>query len=217
MRKCLALSSMLVAIVLAGCTTAAQRQAQAIASNNQEAAAILQSCTRAVYDSAGFEPLRAHVPLNPDQLTLEQLADTNLATDGEIKAILLLHPAFQACSTDYLNQIALTTPTLVPIFATMLTRRDEALVGAIQKTVSWGEYLTQVRELLAEARTQGAEEGRRIAAGLEQSHQAELVRRQAAADALMRYSQTQRIINNMNRPVFTNCIGGAGMVNCVSQ
>jgi hypothetical protein len=48
----------------------------------------------------------------------------------------------------------------------------------------------------------------RLVAGLQQSHEAELERRQAAlqstADAFGRYAQTQQIISSMNRPV--NCI-----------
>jgi hypothetical protein len=43
----------------------------------------------------------------------------------------------------------------------------------------------------------------RIVAGLQQSHEAELARRQAAlhltADAFERYAQTQQIIGSMNR------------------
>jgi hypothetical protein len=51
-------------------------------------------------------------------------------------------------------------------------------------------------------------EGQRIVAGLQQSHEAELDRREAAlqsaADAFAQYAQTQQIISSMNRPV--NCI-----------
>ena len=61
-------------------------------------------------------------------------------------------------------------------------------------------------------------ESQRIVAGLEQSHQAELARRQAAAQAIAQWAQTQQAINAMNRPVTTNCMNlGSGMVNCVSQ
>ena len=45
-----------------------------------------------------------------------------------------------------------------------------------------------------------------------------LARRQAAAQAIAQWAQTQQVINAMNRPVTTNCTNlGSGIVNCVSQ
>lgn len=155
--------------LLAGCGTAAQRQAQAIASNNQDAGQQVKSCVLAVYDSADYDPIRPHAPANVDEATLEQLSDASFATDEEVKAILLIHPKFQLCRTNYLNQIAETTPTVVPIMAATFTRQENALVSLIQRKITWGGYLTQVRGVLAEARIQLAEEGRRIAIGLEQT------------------------------------------------
>jgi hypothetical protein len=74
-----------------------------------------------------------------------------------------------------------------------------------------------------EAQAQLVAEARRIEAGLEQSHEAELAQRQAAAQAaaaaLAQYAQTQQIIANMNRPTFTNCLrmGYQGnMLNCTT-
>lgn len=203
--------------LLAGCATAAQRQGQAIATNSQDAGQKLQSCMLAVSNSADFDPIRPHGLANVNEATLEQLSDASFATDDEIKAILVTHPKFQLCRTNFLNQIAQTTPTVVPIMAATWMRQEDALVGVIQKKISWGGYLTQVRGVFAEGRAQVAEETRRVAAGLEQSHQAEMARRQAAANAMMQYSQTQQIINNMNKPVFTNCTGYGYSVNCISQ
>jgi hypothetical protein len=56
-----------------------------------------------------------------------------------------------------------------------------------------------------------------VTAGLEQQHEAELARRQAAVDAMARAAQTQQLINAVNRPVMTNCTNlGSGMVYCTS-
>jgi hypothetical protein len=41
----------------------------------------------------------------------------------------------------------------------------------------------------------------RIVAGLQQSHEAELERRQSTTDPFERYAQTQQIISSMNRAV----------------
>jgi hypothetical protein len=79
----------------------------------------------------------------------------------------------------------------------------------IRKRQSWGEHTRQARDLAIEARTELTAEAERITSGLQQSHEAELARREAAAQAAAdafdaRYAQTQQIINSMNRPV--NCI-----------
>jgi hypothetical protein len=171
----------------------------------------------AAYNSPEAEPLRAHLAPPGGQATLQQLADTNTASDAEVAAFLAVHPKVQACRSTVLDQVGHTTPTIAAILAGEYVRADEILVALIQKRISWGNYITQGRELQAETRMQLNAEFGRIQAGLEQSHQAELARRQAAADAMARYYQTQQIINNMNQPVITNCVGGPGMVNCVSQ
>ena len=44
-----------------------------------------------------------------------------------------------------------------------------------------------------------------------------MARRQAAANAMTQYFQTQQMIDNMNRPVVTNCNQMGTMVNCVTR
>ena len=70
-----ATSVITIAGLLAGCATAAQRQYQAIASNNRSAAQGLHACAVAVYESPESAPLRRHVPLKANDATLEQLSD----------------------------------------------------------------------------------------------------------------------------------------------
>jgi hypothetical protein len=59
--------------------------------------------------------------------------------------------------------------------------------------------------------------GQNIQNNLQQSHQAEIAQRQAAANSMMQYYQTQQIINNMNRPINTTCTGFGNMVNCTTH
>jgi hypothetical protein len=197
-----------MAVVLLGCATAAQRQIQTMATNTRSASQTFQVCVLTLYNSPEVEPLRANLPPDPNRATLAQLANRNLATDAEIRAILENHPKLQACRQAFLDQISRTTPTFVPIFLATETSTDNEIINLIQKKISWGEFLQRWKALSAQGTAQLLAEDQRIMAGLEASHEAELARRQAAmqaaADALARYGQTQQIINNMNRPV--NCI-----------
>lgn len=64
-----ALSVAAAAVLLAGCATAAQRQYQAMASNNRSAMQDLQACTIAVYDSPEYAPFEDTSPTkSPMQL-----------------------------------------------------------------------------------------------------------------------------------------------------
>lgn len=206
-----------VAGLLVGCSTAAQRQYDGMVSNAQSASQRAEACGLARYNSPDFAPLRPHIPVNWNRVTLEQLADTHLATDEEIHALLAVHPSAQACRQDFLNQIALTAPSMVPIWASLYAKSDDSLVDLIQKKQSWGDHLRRVRSATAEEQAQQSAEEQRLLAGLNQSHQAEIAQRQAAANAMSQYLQTQQIINNLNRPVTTNCVMVGSQVICRSQ
>jgi hypothetical protein len=198
-----------IAALLAGCATAAQRQYQTMASNNQSSVQDLRICSETVYNSPEFAPLRRHLPFKVTDATLEQLSDNSLARDDEIKIILSLHPQLQSCRKQALDRIAQSTPTLVPIMLGVVTKGEDSLIDLIQKKQSWGSHVRRVRDVVISGTTELQVEGQRIMAGLQQSHEAELAQRQAAAQAMAasfaQYAQTQQIINNINRPVFTNC------------
>jgi hypothetical protein len=210
-----------IAALLAGCATAAQRQYQAMASNNQSAVQELQACTKALYDSPEYAPLRRHAPYKVSDATLEQLSDNSLATDDEIKLILALHPQLQSCRKQALDRITQSTPTLVPIMLGVVTKGEDSLIDLIQKKQSWGAHVRRVRDVVVAGAAELQVEGQKIMAGLLQSHEAELAQRQAAAQAMAasfaQYAQTQQIINSMNRPVFTNCSEMGNMLNCTTR
>jgi hypothetical protein len=210
-----------IVVLLAGCATAAQRQYQAMATGNRAAAQDLQDCVVALYDSPDFAPLRAHFALPPASPTLEQLSDSNRATDGEIRLLLEAHPRIQACRQQALDRVTQSTPSLAAILATLYAKSDDSLIQLISKRQSWGEHTKLTRDLAIEGRSELTAEAQRITSELQQSHEAELAQRQAAAqaaaDAFAQYAQTQQIISNMNRPVFTNCLRTGNMLNCATQ
>lgn len=205
------------AILLSGCATQAQRQAESMTNNTISAVAGLLACTQAVYQSSDFDPIRERTPIDSREITLAQLAYTGMITKSESDAVLKVHPRLQQCRRSYLEQIAMTTPTLVPIYADAWTKNDAALVALLQKKISWGEELRLTQQLSIETSARTMAEAQRIDAGLERSHEAELARRQAAANALAAYAQQQQAIANANRPITTNCRALGNSVNCVTQ
>jgi hypothetical protein len=211
------LSVLVIAALLSGCATAAQRQYQAIAANNGAAVAQLASCTSAVYNSPENAPIRRHFPARISELSLEQLADASTASDEEIRIILAVHPQLQECRRSALDRLVKSSPSFVPILIVEFNKNEDDLLSLIQRKIAWVEYTKRVRDRAAETRVALQAESQRIVAGLNQEHHAELARRQAALDALAQWAQTQQVINAMNRPVVTNCNQFGGMVNCVTH
>jgi hypothetical protein len=152
------------------------------------------------------------------EATLVQLFDQTLATKQEIAAVLTLHPRIQVCRKVILDGLLSTTPSVVPILAKEYAAADDDTIAVVQRKLPWGERVRRGRDRLLALQVEIQAEERRIVAGLERSHEAELARRQAAAQAIAQWAQTQQVINAMNRPVTTNCTNlGSGIVNCVSQ
>jgi hypothetical protein len=205
------------AFLTASCATQAQRQFQAIKTSNQESIAAAKACLYNVYDSPDAAPLRNHLPLNPSDVTLEQMSDTAFATPTEIQAIYAVHPQVQACRKSLLNGFAQSEPSLVPIFVASYNKTEDDLLAVIQQKMTWGDYVRRGRDRSTETQAALMAEDRSVVSGLQQEHQAELAQRQRAAEALAAWAQTQEMINAANRPVITNCNGFGSMVNCVTR
>jgi hypothetical protein len=203
---------------LAGCTTAAQRQYQAMATGNQAILAQIKSCVTDAYNAPESAPLRPHFPLDLRDLTLAQMSDQSSPTKQEVDAVLTMHPRIQTCRKTALDGLLNTAPSVVPMLARTFAEADDDTITFVQRKRSWGEHVRRGRDRALAMQAGLQVEGQRIVAGLEQSHQAELARRQAALNAMAQWAQTQQVISAMNRPVTTNCMNlGSGMVNCVSQ
>lgn len=218
----------IVAAALTSCATGAQREAETMRANIGAATAQRKACTDAVFASPGFDPLRSHIPVDVTQASLEQKMDTNFATDAEAKAILTEHPLVQACKTAFLNQLATTHPTIVPILAAQSAKGDDLLIGVVQKKITWGDYVRRMADLAADTRLAVNAEGQQIDARLQEENREELAQRQAAAEAFAQAAQAaaaqqqailaqQRAAIAASRPVITNCNQLGTMTNCVTQ
>jgi hypothetical protein len=189
-----------------------------MASGNREIIAQAKSCGSEAYNAPEAAILRPHFPLDVREATLVQLFDQTLATKQEIAAVLTLHPRIQVCRKVILDGLQSTTPSVVPILPKEYAAADDDTIALVQRKLPWGERVRRGRDRLLALQVEIQAEERRIVAGLGRSHEAELARRQAAAQAIAQWAQTQQAINAMSRPVTTNCMNlGSGIVNCVSQ
>jgi hypothetical protein len=161
--------------------------------------------------------LRAHLPPEISEATLQQLSDGASATPTEVAAIYSTHPRVQGCRKTFLSGLAQSEPTLVPVLIASYNKGDDELLALIQRTMPWGDYVRRMRDRSAETRAQVQAADQRVVTELKQENAAELAQRQRAAEAMAAWAQTQQLINAANRPRITNCSGFGNMVNCVSQ
>jgi hypothetical protein len=126
----------------------------------------------------------------------------------ETRLILANHPKYQECRQQFITQISEAMPTIAQIFLRGVTDTDNRIIALLQKKLRWGEFLQQWKQANVESRAELQAEGQRIIASLEQSHEAELTRRQAAiqafGEALRQYGQTQAAIANQRRAILCN-------------
>ena len=171
MKRLILASTMLVALpaalLLNGRATQAQRQFEAIKTENRENNAQIKACAAAVYSLPKYAPLRQHIPLTITDVTLQQLSDTSLASQDEIDAILVAHPQLQQCRKAFLTNLAQTEPSVVPIITTTYNKNEDDLVALIQRKISWGEYTHRIRDRATETQVVVKEEERRIVGELQ--------------------------------------------------
>jgi uncharacterized membrane protein YcjF (UPF0283 family) len=204
-------------LLLVGCATQAQRQFQTMKTSNQASLQQMKTCASDVYNSPEFVPLRGHLPLNPLDVTLQQMSDSTFATPTEVQAIFAAHPHIQACRKALLSGFAQSEPSLVPILIASYNKSEDELLALTQRKVTWGDYVRGARDRATELQATLLAEDRSVVSGLNQEHQAEIAQRQRAAEALAAWAQTQEMINAANRPVITNCNAFGNNVNCVSH
>jgi hypothetical protein len=204
-------------IVLSGCATRAERQFQAISTNNQAASAQYGACVTALYNSPEAAPIRSRTPLKADEASLAQLADSSMANRDETQAIFALHPRLKECERAVLTEFSKSTPSFVPILAKDFSRSDDDILSLIQKKLAWGEFNRRRRDNTVATRAAIQQAAQSVTAEFRQMHRDEMAERRAAAQAIAQWAQTQQVINAMNRPVITNCNRFGTMVNCVSQ
>jgi hypothetical protein len=209
--------TLLAALIVGGCATAAQRQAQQAGVATREAAAQSKACIAAVIAKPEYAPLAAHTPdPTTGQLTMAQLTDESLISPAQAKLFGARHDDLNPCKAHLLNSLSTARPDIVPILASEYAKGTALAVQLVERKITWGEWGRQGQAISSDTRQQLAAADRQWSAELKASHQAELAEREAAADALLQWSAQQQMINAINRPVVTNCNRFGSSVNCTT-
>src|SRR5258708_15121260 len=169
---------LLALLALAGCATAAQRQAEQIGTNTQATGDQFRACVTTAYYAPESASFRLHVPFDIRDATLQQMTSTAKITDEEIQAIYVLHPRVNDCRKTAREGFARTTPSIVPLYTDTFNRGELALIDLIERKVTWGEYVTGAKARNVELNAKLTAAFQQIGTNLQQSHQAEMANRQ---------------------------------------
>jgi hypothetical protein len=207
----------LITVVIFGCSTAAQRQADTIYEGLTAANSEFQDCTHKLSNYASFQVISNRIPLEGGvPSTLEQLTSKDLATEEEIKALNKYHFHLSFCRTHFLNKLGSFLPTLRPLYESFYAERDNADIKLVTGKITWGEGNRLREESKVYLSGKLAAFLEQINEKLQAAHAAELSQRANAArafsDAYQQWYQNYRSdIEQRNQQIRQN-----QPVNCTS-
>ena len=197
-----AVAAALAVAALVACSTGSQQRSQAISSAIAPASEEMRSCTETIYNSPEFAAAKRRLPLDYALATLEQETSPGMANDLEIAAVLQAHPKLQLCRKAFLDRVGEATPSLVSVYATVMTLSEGSLAEVLQKKKSWGDHVRDVKEMTRRVKLDIDDETKKVADGLSQEPKAVQARQQANDKALALYMQMEKSFGAIRRPVF---------------
>jgi hypothetical protein len=203
----LGLSSIaLIALIVAGCSTAAHRQAQLPGWATQEAWAEFKACVKSVMDQSEYAALLVHtLDLDTMQPTTTQLTDETIPSEQDARVFAARFDETNRCREELLTDIAIPRPDLTPILADEFTQAGAIAVLVVERRVTWAEAARRSQMLSGDLRQRITAADLQWIADLNPFHQADMAQLQAAAAQ----SEQQERIKEATRPAVTN---GAGSV-----
>lgn len=204
-------------VVLTGCATAAHREGEGIRASLRAANEQAAACVAQVNANPAFAELERHRPAaDIHQATLSQLTDQTFATSHEVDLISERRGPVIVCQKPFVDVYMAQAPALGIVWMERFSRADADVLQLAQRHISWGEYVTRSKNLADDTRLKLVATGQRLDADENARNQQELAQRAAAAQAFSQSMQQQQMINNMNRPVTTNCNRFGSSVSCTT-
>lgn len=186
----LVVTAMLAATASAALAASPAAQGPDSLTRSRAATQELGACVSAVYNSPGYAPIRAHIPLNVFSATIPQLTDARFPSNEDVRILRAEFPKLEKCKEVFLRQLDRVAPGLVPVDAATLIKSHDALMQLVNRNLSWGDYIRQKRRRGVKLRDRLVALNRKIGAGPDRGSAAWRAQRQAAASALARYEQT---------------------------
>jgi hypothetical protein len=195
-----------IVLILAGCSTAAHRQAQQPGWAAQEAWAQFKTCVKSVIDEPEYAGLLVHsLDLDTMQPATGQLIDETIPSEQDARLFAARFDETNRCREELLMAVAIPRPDLAPILADEFIQAGAIALLIVERKVTWAEAAQRSKVLSGDLRQRIAAADLQWMVDLNPFHQADMAQLQAAAAQ----SQQQQSIDAAQRPVVTNGTGSA--------
>jgi hypothetical protein len=218
MRK---VTAAVLTLCVAGCATAAQREVERMKTSADRGVTAARSCEAQVTAMPEYQSIKVYMVTDGPSLAAQ--TNSSKANPEEIRAIFAVHAAMVPCRKIRIEAANEVSPILVPPLVENYARNDATYVALVEGKVTWGEFTRAIGAAHIEGKQKFAAAIAQVGQGLNQSHAAEMARRQQAAAALSNWAyqqqvllQNQQMINAMNQPRMTNCQYVGTMLNCTT-
>jgi hypothetical protein len=195
-----------LALLLAGCSAAAHRQAQAPGWATQKAWARFKTCVTSVMNEPKYAGLLVHsLDLDTMQPTTGQLADATIPSEQDARLFAARFDATNRCREELLMAVATPRPDLAPIIADEFTQAGAIAVLIVERRVTWADAARRSQALSGELQQEIAAADLQWIVDLNPFHQADMAQLQAAAAQ----SRQRQMIDTAPGAVVTNGAGPA--------
>ena len=130
-------SALASSLILVGCATHTQRDANELRAVIQTAAASGKSCLSDV--AAKHPDLAAHMPLQGAEPTFRQLADKRLITPEDARSLLSWHSDLEHCREIVAATLMPALPSMAETMKVNDARIDAAYFALLRRQISWGD------------------------------------------------------------------------------
>jgi hypothetical protein len=217
--------------IIAGCQTAAQRQADAILQNNRDGKQRVEACFQKASDDLVTKFARGTYGLPPGTQGLPSLQLANVPTEAEVAVITAHYNETAKCRELEIKETMNILPGLVPFKVQAYQDIDLVWFALMQRKISWNEAMKKMGVIEDGYKSKALSVAAQVDHELAVSHQSELAQRrvqlahwEAALIALSQWTdrqtvllQNHRLINRLNRPVITRCYAIGRTINCISR
>lgn len=218
-------------MALVGCATNAENQYESINKGLTDINAQVEQCFAGIDNNSSYNIIRNYLPISNSGETIEMLSNQKIPTQQESKVLTSLANDMKKCRNIRTSGQYKISNALGSISQENSDRKDALYVSLIQRKITWGEGVKQLKQINSDSAQKEAIAFANIQGGLQNQHNAEIAQRQRAAMVMQNAGyqmqqnayqqqmlyQNQQVINNMNRPINTTCNSFGSTVNCTSR
>jgi hypothetical protein len=184
-----------ILFLIAGCSTAAEREVSRVQGIAVSDAPTLDACWAKVLKSPQHQALRDKTGDYADSPTFATKTNPDKVTASDAAQLLSLHQEYLApCRKMAVESAGRVGPTIVAILADSYADADANLARLVGRQITWGTFVTDNQGLITERRARLLRAAEQLQKDLVDSNPVDTGLQQRAIDALSSWTHRQRAL-----------------------